>query len=222
MSGAAVAALAVGILFLGVPRVVGGFSKLSGDLVIDDLRHDRQASAARIGTLMKSRENTLRWVEDRADWSDLGLARLLAADDPDLDDEARRALLKGAVDAIENGLALAPGDGYVWARLAIARYSLDGPTEGVAEALTQSVLITEFDRRLVFDRLDVAFAVWDRLPMDIRAMFARQVGYGFDVSPKSLASLARDPERRVRIVAALADTPDRMEKFEAFLRRNGL
>jgi hypothetical protein len=222
MTSTAVAALAVGILVLGIPRVVGGFEKLSGDIVIDELRHDRQVNAGQIARLTKSRESALRWVEDRASWSDLGLARLLAADDPDLDEESRRTALKGAVEAIENGIALAPGDGYVWARLAFARYYLDGPTESVAEALTQSVLITEFDRRLVFERLDVAFAVWERLPSDIRAMFARQVGYGFDVSPKRLASLVRNPERRVRIVAALADTPDRMEKFEAYLRRSGL
>jgi hypothetical protein len=219
--GVAATALAGGLLFLGIPRVVGGLLSIPGDKVVNGIRYDRQTSASDVAMLAGSRQRSLRWLEDRRTWSDLGLAHLLAAGDPALGEEARRTRLEKAVAAIENGLALAPGDGYVWARLAIARYTLHGPTAAAADALTQSLLITEFDRRLVFDRLDLALAVWDHLAPDIRAMFLRQVAYGFDVSPKRLGELARSPERRVRLVAALADTPDRMEKFEGYLRRLG-
>lgn len=215
------ATLASGILYFGGPRTVGGFVKLPGDHVVNMMRGDQPVTGQDIATLADSRERTLRFFSNRQTWGEFGLARLIAAVGDGVDEEARRNGLRQAVEAIENGLALAPNDGYAWARLAIARYYLDGPGSSVADALTQSILIAEYDRRLVFDRLDVAFAVWDYLTPDGRELTRRQISYGYGVSWKRLRELAKTPERRVRIIAALSDTSGRMEEFEAYLRRAG-
>jgi hypothetical protein len=214
-------ALASGILYLGVPRAVGGMVKLPGDRVIDMMRGDRSVTGQDISVLADSRERTLGFFSSRQMWGELGLARLIAALGDGVDEEARRNGVGQAVSAIENGLALAPNDGYSWARLAIARYYLDGPGSSVADALIQSILIAEYDRRLVFDRLDVAFAVWDYLGPDARDLTRRQIAYAYGVSWKGLRNLATTPERRVRIIAALSDSSGRMEEFEAYLRRAG-
>jgi hypothetical protein len=203
-------ALALTVLYLGVPRLVGGIVKLPGDHAISQIRAERPIASTDVATLAQSRERTLRWLPERKTWGELGLAHLLAGALRAPEDESRRPALLAAVGAIETGLALAPNDGYAWARLAIARYYLDGPSDGVADALTQSLLIAEYDRRLVFDRLDVAFAVWDRLSPETREVVRRQVGYGYHVSPNRLGALARTPDRRVRILAALSGTPERI------------
>jgi hypothetical protein len=218
ISGIAAAALAAGILYLGVPRAIGGIFKLPGDHVVAELRADQSIDAAEVAALMASRERTLAWFQDRKVWGELGLARLMAAVALPPDDETRQPTLSGAVEAIEQGLALAPNDGYAWARLAIARYYSEGPGQRVADAVGQSLLIVDWDLRLIRDRLDVALAVWDWLPPESRVLVRRQIGYAYDISPRALADLARTPDRRVRIIAGLSDTPERMMKLERYLR----
>src|SRR5262245_56379150 len=115
LAGASLA-LAGGLLLLGIPRVASGIVSLPGNRIIGDLRYDRPVSGTDVAILMRSRAHALDWFEDRAAWSDVGLAHLLAAGDPALDDNARRSKLQAAVEAIRHGLSLAPGDGYVWAR----------------------------------------------------------------------------------------------------------
>lgn len=221
ITGLATAVVALGALYLGVPRAASGLAGLPGDHVISLLRYDQPVSSRHIATLAESRERGLAWIEDRKAWAELGLARLLAIEAGSPDDDARKAAAKRAVEAIENGLALAPNDGYAWARLAIARYLADNPAQSVADAVAQSYLIAEFDRRLVFERLDVALAVWELLPADVRAKAQRQALYAYKIAPKRLAVLAHTPERRVRIIAGLAESPERMANFEAHLRRTG-
>ena len=100
--------LAVGLLYLGVPRTIAAFVSLPGDYWLEQIQIRESVSARNLETLIISRERALAWVEAGRVLTDLALAQLMLADASGEDGGYDQAGVARAIESLRVGLARAP------------------------------------------------------------------------------------------------------------------
>src|SRR5690606_28308710 len=116
------AGIALGALAL--PAAVAGFLMLPGERDFAALRERARLGEEALARATATRERALRWAETGRLWTDLALARLIAAE--------RRPVLRADRDltpvreALVRGLTLAPLNPYAWSRLVYLDYAIGG------------------------------------------------------------------------------------------------
>jgi hypothetical protein len=206
------------ILWLAVPRLVAAALLALREPVIRQMDAAEPVPAADLFGLIASRELALGWVQARESHDEraTALARLAFAEAPG--SAAQRATLERAVDALRQGLALAPADPADWLQLAYLLVLLDGDTSReAARALLLSIRTGPYQAPdLLQRRLFWSLAHWQHYDPAERRQVGDQVRLAWQAIPGELAELALDlPEFVTPIVSALARDPAARDRFVA-------
>ena len=212
-------ALAAALLYLAVPRAVGGIAMLRGDALIRRIQAGERLAPEQLRALERSRLAAARWLDSGRLRTDIGLARLLQAAARDPGDPERARLLGAAVEAISEGLARAPANAAAWTRLAFELMLRDGPSAAMVAPLRTSILTNPHDRKLAFVRLELSFRAWPWFAPAERTLVFNQVRFLQRQLPDSLPGIAGTPTALGVIRAALAVSPVDLARFEKELRR---
>jgi len=213
-----VAAIAGVLLYLGVPRTVAAVKALPGNEILRQVLRGHVVPATAVEQLIATREATVVWTDRGRDWTDLGLAQLLLANLRARGEVMDQVLLKQSIASLEEGLAMAPLSPTAWLRLAYARSVMDGPSPAVADALRMSILTGPHEPELAFLRLRLCLLAWDHLSDDDRVLVRRQIRFAWQVSRRSLVTLAEESTRLREIRLGLLEDPDALAEFERMLR----
>jgi hypothetical protein len=127
------AGLAAFLLAAGVPRLLAALAMLPGDPALAEIEDGKPVDAADLVLVVAGRQEARRYVADPRLNTDIALAQLLLVDQQAPGAAERRALVDQAVDQLRHGIALAPANGFAWARLAHA-LSLQGGRDAAALA----------------------------------------------------------------------------------------
>ena len=207
--------LGMALLWLGVPRLVAAFLMLPGDSTLSRLQEQQAIAPNELETVIESRAAALRWVSSGRLYTDRALGRLLQEEGTGPGAQAKNSSrFDQAIRDLKAGLAVAPADPYAWARLALAKHLVDGPSPEVASALVMSLLTGPYEPDMIPLRLELAFENWAHLPQQDRELIDQQVRYAWSRSKKRLLRMAREPERLAVIRAALAKDPRILAAFE--------
>lgn len=217
--GAALVAVALGagLAGLGVPRLVAALMTTDARTVLWDARTGHTPTGARLATAAEELDAAQRWVVDGEALGDLGFLLLQQAQGTQPGPE-RTALLDRAAAATAAGLAAAPAQPSLWARLAWLR-TVRGDPASAASALRMSLLTGPVAPALMASRLELGLSLLPHMDADTHALLRRQVRLLWVVSPDTTASLAQKPVTGAFIRDALDDISD--ADMAAFLRVHG-
>lgn len=215
----ALAVFAAGALLvlLAVPQFMAALARVGGDTALVAVGVGQEITPRQIERGLRSRTAAARWWPTHRDMADIALLRLLQAQTMDLSSQSgqRRLLLDRAAAAAQSGLALNAGDSYLWMRLAEARFLRGGLDDDVAPALVQSMERGPTIQAMIMPRLELAFLL-DRLLTDAQhATVDRQIQLAALWHADRLAVHARRRFALGIVRRALAQTPDRLERFDA-------
>ncbi len=156
-----------------------------------------------------AQRHALARARDARAAADLGLLELVKAE------RAGGDWLAAAIADHRRALALSPAQPYAWARLARAELLARGPDPVVGRLLVMSARTAPADRRLIFARLDLAFASWRRLDAADAAALGADIARAAALDLRRLVALARKRGALAPVRAALA--PDLARAFDAVL-----
>lgn len=208
------------MLYLAVPRTIAAFIMLSGNETLEQIRARQPVRVSDLKDLIESRRAALPWTDSGRVWSDLALGQLLLAEqETDANGGPNLALVREALNSLENGLARAPLDPHAWTRLAYARYLVDGPSPELVSVLKMSIYAGPHEPRLVFLRLRLCLAAWDYFSEEERDLVYRQARFAWGISRRKLVDIADAADRPGVIRMALAQNPNQLAKFERMMRQ---
>ena len=206
------------LVWLAIPRVVSALAGLPAGPIISELRAGEQKEPRYLQIAANSQRSALAWIDDGRGWGWLGLLAFLQAQGRGFGDDAR-ALLDVSIAAHRRGLALSPAQTYAWARLAHAELLRKGPSPQLGKWLALSMVSAPYEKRLVFQRLELCFLVWRQLDDRVRARVAEQVRFAARYKLGRLAKLAKRRYVTGIVRAALVDVPDLRHRLDAALLR---
>ncbi len=222
LAGALALLAGCGLIYLAAPRTIAAFILLDGDPTLERLFDGEPVDGPAIDALVRSRRSALDWADRGDTWTDLAMAELLTAGPMAKAAERDKRGVKRAVRSLEEGLARSPINSRAWARLAYARYLLNGPSRAAAEALTMSLYTGSHDPELVFARIALCIGTWPYFSLDERDLVYREIRYAWKLSHKArlqIVDLAGETGGARVVRAALAAIPTDLAHFERRLRR---
>ncbi len=213
---------AAAVLLVGAAALViqGGISLVAAYLearfqpVVDVVARGGQAEPVQLAAAMDGLARALDWRASRSRHLGLAILHEAAARAAAGGDEARGSI-EQAVTHYRAGLALAPVEPLVWARLARALMVLDDRAAALA-ALRQSTLQAAHDPRIQWWRARLWLALWPAAGWDPddAAQLGRQLQILFDEDPGRLAAMA-SAYGRLYAVRGLLETagqaPERLD-----------
>lgn len=211
------AMLALLLIVLAVPRTIAALLTMPSSAVLRNLQNQEPVGVEDLETVVRAQRRGLALVGDGRLATDLGLAELLIAERLPAEDPDVAARFGNATTALKDGLALAPGNPYAWARLAYAEARQQGWTPLALSSLRLALLTSPYDPRLLWSRLRLGFLAWPYMPADDRDIVFQQIRWAFDENPKELARLAADADRVNVVRAALLRLPEAAAEFEKLL-----
>jgi hypothetical protein len=199
--------MAVGLLWLAIPRTLAGLAGLEGDTIVRGLRLDGSAGDSEsLAVAVASLEARTFWHETGLTAIDHGL--LLARQSRQAQNPAeQRQLLDAAAADVEQGLRQAPGNPSAWTQLARIR-ALRGDKQGAASALRLSMLTGAVTPSIMPSRLALGLYLLDVLDMETRDMLAGQVRLTWSINPDSFRTLSDTATGQAFIRQALASLSD--------------
>jgi tetratricopeptide (TPR) repeat protein len=212
--------VAIGLFALALPRTIAAFATIPSSGVLQSLQNlqEQPPASNALDALIASQQRGMIWVNNGRFATDLGLAKLLVAEGLPADNPEARKQLESAIQALRQGLALAPGNPYAWARLAYAEARLHGWRPQALSALRLALLTATHEPPLLWSRLRLSFLAWSHMPPEDRDMVMQQVRIAWDAAPGDLARLAVDL-KQVKIVRdALAKDPAALAEFDRLVR----
>lgn len=217
--GAALVAVALGagLAGLGLPRLVASLGTTDARVVLWEARSGRMPTAERLAGAADELDAAKRWTTDGEALGDLGYLLVQQAQGTQPGPE-RTALLDRAAAATAAGLAVAPAQPSLWARLAWL-HTVRGDRASAVPALRMSLLTGPVAPALMASRLDLGLSLLPLMDTDTQALLRRQVRLLWVVSPDKVATLAQRATTGGFIRDALADLSD--EEMAAFLRVHG-
>lgn len=209
--------IALALIVLAVPRTFAALLTLPAASVLRSLQQQEPVSLEDLERAAAGQRRGLALVGDGRLATDLGLVELLIAERLPADDPAVPTRFANAIAALKDGLALAPGNPYAWARLAYAEARQQGWTPLALASLRLALLTSPYDPRLLWSRLRLGFLAWPYMSADDRDIVLQQIRWAFDENPGELARLAVDADRVNVVRAALLRLPDAAAEFEKML-----
>jgi hypothetical protein len=214
---AVTAIVALLLIVLAVPRTIAALLTMPSASVLRSLQNQEPVGIDDLETVVRAQRRGLALVGDGRLATDLGLAELLIAERLPADDAGVAARFGNATSALRDGLALAPGNPYAWARLAYAEARQQGWTPLALSSLRLALLTSPYDPRLLWSRLRLGFLAWPYMTPDDRDIVLQQIRWAFDENARELARLAVDADRVNVVRAALLRLPDAAAAFEKML-----
>ena len=211
--------LAVGLLYLGIPRTIAAFVSLPGDYLLEEIQIGESLSAKNLEILIISRERALAWVEAGRVQTDLGFAQQVLAKASGEDGAYDRAGVARAIESLRAGLARAPARPYPWTRLAFVEIVAGGASPALAKLLEMALITARYEPRLLFARLENCLIAWPYFDLDAREMVFEQVRIAWHRSPDRLAELALLWWQMDVVRTALRASPLDLEDFEKRLQQ---
>ena len=215
------ALVAIALLVLAVPRTISAFVTIPSGPVMIKLQLLQPVATEELNTLIESQHRGLNWDSRGRTRTDLGLARLLMADQRPRDDSQWQANMDEAIKSLREGLALAPANPYAWTRLAYAETQLNGWSPAAIAALRLAFVTAPYEPRLVLSRLRLSFLAWPHMTPEDRRLVFQQISYAWKDGPRELTVLAMDLRVANLVRAALLTSPDDLADFEKRLENQG-
>lgn len=218
---AAASALLAGIALaaLALPMAVAGFLMLPGERDFAALRERAQLEEEALARAARTRERALGWAENGRLWTDLALARLIAAE--------RRPVVRADRDlapvreALVRGLALAPLNPYAWSRLVYLDYAVGGSVPGPAGILRLAILSGPAERGLHLLRAELGLRLWPDVAEADRPLLLRELELAWHRDPFRTLAVARAAAGIELLRRALRGAPDQAVILERLLARGG-
>lgn len=212
--------MAVALVSLAAPRMMAGIVAGPFDDTMRSLgRGQIQPDSRWLRLAEASREHALAWYGTARFESDLGALHYAEALGVPRGDQARLDLVAQALTHDRRAIALAPSQPFAWTRIAQGRLEHEGAGADIAAPLAMSYRTAPADPRLLMTRLEIALAVWDRLPDEVRAQTSRQIVLAMDWYPRQLVDLAARRYRQAVVREALAADPVARMRFNIMYLR---
>lgn len=179
--------LALGGVCLGAPAVLAAWSAVGARGTLCDVW---AGAPVPIGALAAAEQDLVQanqWTREGGRDADRGLLILHQAQAVP-EGDTRQALLAKAEAATVAGLAAAPGQPGVWARLAYLRKAR-GDGHGAVAALRLSFLSGSFVPEIMVSRLQFALTLFPVMDSEMVALVRRQVRLTWVVAPDTVTAL---------------------------------
>lgn len=210
-------ALGAGLAGLGLPQLVAALRTTDARAVLWEARSGPMPAPDRLAAAAADLDAAQWWVTDGEALGDRGFLLLQQAQAAP-PGPRRSALLDQAMAATAAGLAAAPAQPSLWARLAWL-HTVHGDRASALPALRMSLLTGPVAPALMASRLELGLSLMPVMDPDTRALLRRQVRLLWVVSPDRVAALAQKAPTGGFIRDALDDLSD--EDMAAFLRVHG-
>ena len=231
--------VAVGGLYLAVPRSISSVIVFESLSTMSTLRAGRLVSKERHDRLVRVQARASAWNaggQQRIDsafvlivWQ-FAYAREIGVkiSDPRVGSAPAGAIppitnpkidFKQAEELLKDGLARSPVSADGWRWLAIARLSAkDRP--GAASAVRMSLYAGPYERFLAVSRLRLLIRLWDEFPASEREMIYRQIRFAWGVSQDGVVALAAESQNNLwPFRLALARRPKDLLVFQRKLKK---
>ncbi len=212
------AVLATVLLVLSLPRTLAALVTIPSALVLERLQHQQPVTFADLETVAAAQARGLLFVNDGRLSTDLGLAHLLMAERLPADEPRVGNDLALAVQALTDGLVVAPGNPYAWARLSYAEARKRGWSPLALSALRLALLTASYEPRLLWSRLRLSLLAWPHMPPEDREIVYQQIRIGWGENRVEMAQLANDLDRVNVVRAALLRDSEAAAEFEKMVR----
>lgn len=211
--------LGILLLYVAVPRTAAQLLLLPGNAAYRHLTRGEGITLEGYDRILRSRDAALGWVELPEARIQLGETLYLMARRAAEFGVDEGAALREARRQLQLGLAQAPANARAWLWLADASQALDDP-EAAARAVRLSLLAAPRDVNVAPARAGLAFALWDRLADDARAIAAgdarRALWYG---EGAGLVAQAEEAGRLELLRELVAGDPVSMERLAKLLQQ---
>ncbi|MCP5364970.1 MAG: hypothetical protein H6905_07065 [Hyphomicrobiales bacterium] len=212
------AVVAAILLLFAVPRLLVSIVTAPSAVVLRELQNQEPVTFEELETIVRAQRRGLFFVNDGRLYTDLGLAELLMAERLSADHADVNQHLENAVRALKEGLAVAPGNPYAWARLAYAEARLRGWTPVALSSLRLALLTAAFEPRLLWSRLRLGFLAWSHMTVEDQEIMFQQIRTAWEENPTELARLARDLGRVDVVRTALLRFPHADDELQELLK----
>ncbi len=189
--------LAVALLFMATPRLIGTVVQLPGDPIVDLYKRGLlEPDADDLEIWGQSRLDALAWKDSFDLWYDLSTIEVRRIGMAGLLDGGSLTHYVAARDHLETALAHNPANAYAWMRLSILARAL-GDHDVFDRALAMSILTGPRENRLHEKRISLSFRNWDLLKDETRTLAERDVVELWIWKPHLVGRLVRNnPEWR--------------------------
>jgi hypothetical protein len=207
------AALAVALLYLGVPRTVASIIRLPADAAITELRDGNTVPGEILQEALATSERANAWQETPDGWLNAALLRIsiqVAAERRDA------AEIEKAITETRRGLALEPANTLGWSDLT-RYYLIQNNRVAAAISLKTSIITASFRPGLTFWRCSVGFSLLGLLGEDGKKLMIQQIRFAWAEQRWNLVDIAVRAQSIPLIRQALIDEPDELKELDAIL-----
>ena len=203
------------IVFLAVPRTVGAFSLLLVEPIRQQMRERQEVPVERLLALQEAQAAVYAALPSGGlafykSITESAIARIFPGENPE-----RELWNDRAQSSVEQSVLVAPGESYAWYRLAFLRMQGGEDFYPAAKAaLVYSVLTGPREQPLLFERIETAIRMWDRLSEDEVALMEDQILWADQVSQSRLIRIAKRNRKSLMVIfAAMAKDLNRFQPF---------
>jgi hypothetical protein len=209
--------LSLVLIGLGVPRVVSSLLKGPAIATVRDAHDGDSLRLEELETAARYLRKAAAWEGSAGVRTDLGLLLLMRAEQTDVDDPQREALLDEAAAVLRDGLARAPVRPHAWLRLAYAGMMNSGPSAEVVAELALSLQTGRFVGEIALARIELLLRNWAYLPFEMRTLVGAQIRYAWRHERRGLVELAQMTGTTRIIRFALRTIPGALEEIDSLL-----
>jgi hypothetical protein len=213
---AALLLLALPVLALGLPRLIGATHEAAAQETVKALLSGQVLSPAALDDAAAALAAADRWSPGGDIRLDRGLVLTHRALNALPAEQA--AFFAAAEQATVEGLAVSPGEPGGWARLAWLRHRR-GDADGAVAALRMSFLSGGFAPPLMQSRLELGLALRPAMDGEMLSLLRRQIRLTWISAPEFIAKLAERPDVGRLASDALAELSE--QDVARYLERHG-
>lgn len=222
ITAAVALSVAVGGLYLAIPRSISGVIAFESLPAMSRLRSGRLVSKERHARLVRNQAQASLWDASGQQRIDQAFVLIVGQFTRAREIGAKiseQVDFKQAEGLLKDGLALSPVSADGWRWLAIARLSAKDRA-GAAAAVRMSLYAGPYERLLAVSRLRLLIRLWDQFPDSEREMIYRQIRFAWGVSQDGVVSLAAESQNNLwPFRLALARRPKDLLLFQRKLRK---
>jgi hypothetical protein len=208
------------LMALAVPRTVALVEMMPAERTLARMRQQLPVERAAVDAAIEAGIAASTWHASGALWQQVAVAHLGRLKFAGDDREAQQHALLQAEGALQQALARQPGDAVGWWRLAWVASMLNRPPERVGAALHLSVVTGSRHALLLFPRLQLALAQWDRMGEAARQAFKPQLVWAMTADPQAFITLVRRSLAEDEVRAALRGEAELLDDYQSLLDRS--
>ncbi len=210
---------ALALLALAVPRTVALVTMIPAERTLERLRQQQPVERLAVEAAIEAGLAASAWHDSGALWQQIAAAHLARLEFAGADRQAQLDALLQAEGALQRALARRPGDAVGWWRLAWVASTLGRPARQVAAALHLSVVTGNRHALLLFPRLRLALAYWDRLDEAAREAFKPQLAWAMAADRQAFVTLVRRSLAEEQVRRAFRDEAALLADYQRLIDR---